>query len=71
MHIEIHLFPNSFSIHPETFTHQMTDLMSRIEEVILKATVTSKGFAKGKTTLLDTTGDNYVLATIDIRGKDS
>jgi hypothetical protein len=66
MHIEIHLFPNSFSIHPERFSHQMIRLLDRVEQHILNATITKKGFAVGKTTLLDDC-DNYVLATIDIK----
>lgn len=66
MHIEIHLFPDAFSISSEAWTEQMQELMGRVENLILDATVNARAAALGKTTLLDH-DTNYVVATIDIR----
>jgi len=67
MHIEIHIFPDSFPIDPESWRKEMLSLGLRIEKIILDGTVNGKAYAMGKTTLLDNENSGIVVATIDIR----
>ena len=67
MHIEIHIFPDHFSISPQTWTEEMRELMGRVTDLIEDATVNAKGYAMGKTTLLPNDDSGMVVATVDIR----
>ena len=67
MHIEVHIFPDHFSISPNRWRVEMCDLQDRITELICDATVDSKAYAMGKTTLLANDDSGMVVATIDIR----
>lgn len=67
MHIEIHLLPDHFPIDPESWRWEMQDLMGRVENLILEATVNAKAAALGKTTLLANDDSGMIVATIDIR----
>lgn len=67
MHIEVHIFPDSFPIDPNSWIEEMDDLGRRIGRVILDGTVHSKAYAMGKTTLLNTDEGGMIVATIDIR----
>lgn len=67
MHIEIHIFPDSFRIDPIGWANEMHKLNTRIWDHIMKATVDSKSYANGKSTLLAEDGSGMILATIDIR----
>lgn len=67
MHIEIHIFPDHFATDPNTWARDMHKLNTRIWDHIMKATVDSKSYANGKTTLLAEDGSGMILATIDIR----
>lgn len=66
MHIEIHIFPDTFSHAPDQWKVEMRDLGSRIETLIEDATVNAKAAALGKTTLLDN-ANGMIIATVDIR----
>ena len=68
MHIEVHIFPDHFSISPSVWEGQMSDLGYRIQNVIFDATVNAKAAALGKTTLLANDDSGMIVATIDIRG---
>ena len=70
MHIEIHIFPNSFSIDPETFQRQMNGILERVRGHIIEACITQTGYAKGKQTFPDLEDKGYIEATVDIRGGD-
>ena len=70
MHIEVHIFPDSFPIDPYSWSIEMDALAVRIHKVIMDATVNTKSYAMGKTSLLgldDTPQAGMILATIDIR----
>jgi len=70
MHIEVHIFPDSFPIDPISWSQQMEILNERIHDLIIDGTVDSKSYAMGKTTLLAIDGmpnEGMVLATVDIR----
>ena len=67
MHIEVHIFPDHFAIDPVSWKFEMDDLAKRINSHIMDATVNSKGYAIGKTTLLANDGSGMIVATIDIR----
>lgn len=67
MHIEVHIFPNHFSIAPDKWADEMIMLNSRIMDLILDGTVNAKAAAIGKTTLLADDDSGMVVATIDIR----
>lgn len=67
MHIEVHIFPDHFSISPIQWVEEMTDLNARIHNHILDATVNAKAAALGKTTLLANDDSGMIVATVDIR----
>jgi len=70
MHIEIHIFPDSFPTDPIGWSQQMALLNERIHELVIAATVDSKSYAIGKTSLLALDGEpneGMILATVDIR----
>ena len=70
MHIEIHIFPDSFPIDPNSWSSEMDKLAVRIHRVVMDGTVNSKAYAMGKTTLLaldDATNCGMIVATVDIR----
>ena len=67
MHIEIHIFPNSFPKDAHGWTVEMEDLKERLHEYVIDATVNSKAYALGKTTLLANDDSGMIVATIDIR----
>jgi len=70
MHIEIHIFPDSFPIDSISWSEQMGRLNTRIHELVIAATVDSKSYAMGKTSLLALDGEpneGMILATVDIR----
>ena len=67
MHIEIHIFPDHFSIDPGGWNSEMADLKERIHKYVIDATVNAKAYALGKTTLLANDDSGMVVATIDIR----
>ena len=70
MHIEIHIFPDSFPIDSISWSEQMGRLNTRIHALVMAATVDSKSYAIGKTSLLALDGEpneGMILATVDIR----
>ena len=67
MHIEIHIFPDHFPIDPHGWTVEMEDLKERLHKYVIDATVNSKAYALGKTTLLANDDSGMIVATIDIR----
>ena len=70
MHIEVHIFPDSFPIDPESWQSEMMELANRINNLILDGTVNNESYAMGKTSLLaldHKPNVGMILATIDIR----
>lgn len=67
MHIEIHIFPDSFPIDPISWSEEMDDLTARIATLIQDGTVNAKSYAMGKTTLLANEDSGMIVATVDIR----
>ena len=67
MHIEIHIFPDHFSISPRAWQEEMDELTNRISMLIEDATVNAKAAALGKTRLLANDDSGMIVATIDIR----
>ena len=67
MHIEIHIFPDSFPIDPISWSEEMDDLTARIATLFQDGTVNAKSYAMGKTTLLANDDSGMIVATVDIR----
>jgi hypothetical protein len=70
MHIEVHIFPDSFPIDAESWQSEMMELANRINNLILDGTVNAEAYAMGKTSLLaldHKPNAGYILATVDIR----
>jgi len=79
MHIEIHIFPDSFPIDSISWSEQMGRLNTRIHELVIAATVDAKSYAMGKTSLPSSwlpaallaldgqPNEGMILATVDIR----
>jgi hypothetical protein len=70
MHIEIHIYPNAFSIEPNRFKEQLDETLVRISSCVLERIVTYKAGAIGDATLLSLDDGSTVVATIEVRKGD-
>lgn len=66
MHIEINIFPDSFSIDPRAFSKQMGETMERVRDHVQDACINKNAAALGNTTMLDLEDKGYIVATIAI-----
>lgn len=65
MHIQIDIYPNTFSEDPNQFIINMDNLNNRIANHIYDACINTQQYAVGTSALLN--GVGQIIATVDIR----